>query len=157
MVNYYLVVHLGHHDATVVINVPKDSDLWEMIYSQWLELARMLGISEENSHKICSVNNKWPLEMLLKCKKTEGKNAIANMLVEDLNPFGRRQEPKYVTNNNEVFKEKFLNDDYNIRDEIVNTLQRFVWINGPVGMADPNQEIPYEHLFITVDKREKMS
>ena len=94
MANYYLVVHLGHHDATIVSNVPKVSDLWEiaeMINLQWLELARMLGISEENSHKICSVINKLPLEMLLKCKITEGKNATANMLVEDLNAFGRRQ------------------------------------------------------------------
>ncbi|XP_046850909.1 uncharacterized protein LOC124444359 [Xenia sp. Carnegie-2017] len=178
----------GSHDATVVINVPEDSDLWEiaeMIYPQWLELAKMLGIPEKNLHKICSVNNKLPLEMLLKCKKTKGKNATANMLVENLNAFGRRQdkcektdqgcsrqledenkntnmdsqthttEPENVTTNNEVFKEKFLNDDYNIRDEIVNTLQRLVRINGPAGIAVPNQEIPYEHLFITVDKKEK--
>ena len=31
------------------------------------------------------------MEMLLKCNITEGKNATANMLVEDLNAFGRRQ------------------------------------------------------------------
>ncbi|XP_046858456.1 uncharacterized protein LOC124451895 [Xenia sp. Carnegie-2017] len=132
-------------------------EISEIIYPIWLELARMLGIPEENLHHICSVINKLPMEMLLKCKITDGKNATANMLVEHLNAFGRRQEPEYVTNNNEVFKEKLLNDDYNIRDEIVNILQRFKWINGPVGTADPNQEIPYEHLFITVDKREKMS
>ena len=52
MVNYYLVVHLGNHDATVVRDVPKVSDLWEIaeiINLQWPELARMLSISEENS------------------------------------------------------------------------------------------------------------
>ncbi|XP_046858436.1 uncharacterized protein LOC124451889 isoform X4 [Xenia sp. Carnegie-2017] len=177
----------GSHDATVVINVSENSDLWEIaeiLYPQWPELGRILGIPEENIHKICSVIDKLPLEMLLKYKKTKGKNATANMLFEDLNAFGRRQdecertdqgcprqlkdekkstnmdsqthttEPEYVTNN-KVFKEMFLNDDYNIRDEILNTLQRFIWINGPVGIAVPNQEIPYEHLFITVDKDEK--
>ncbi|XP_046851638.1 interferon-induced very large GTPase 1-like isoform X2 [Xenia sp. Carnegie-2017] len=179
----------GHPDATVVSNVPEDSDLWEIaekIYPQWLELARMLDIPEENLQKICSVNNKLPLEMLLKCKITERKNATANMLVKNLNAFGHRQdecerthqgfprqledknkntnmdsqthttEPENVTDTNEVFKEKFLNDDYNIRDEIVNTLQSFVRINGAVRISVPNQEIPYEHLFITVDKQEKM-
>ncbi|XP_046858457.1 uncharacterized protein LOC124451896 [Xenia sp. Carnegie-2017] len=85
----------GHHDATVVSDVPKDSDLWEIaeiIYPQWLELGRILGIPEENIHKICSLIDKLPLEMLLKYKKTKGKNATANMLVEDLNAFGRRKD-----------------------------------------------------------------
>ena len=94
MVDYYLVVHLGHHDATVARNVPKDIDLWEIaeiIYPIWLELARKLSIPEENIHKICSVIHKLPMERLLKCKKTEGENATANILVEDLNAFGHRQ------------------------------------------------------------------
>ncbi|XP_046858433.1 uncharacterized protein LOC124451889 isoform X1 [Xenia sp. Carnegie-2017] len=85
----------GNHDATVMSDVPENSDLWEiseMIYPQWPELARMLGIPEKNLHNICSVNNKLPMEMLLKWKKTEGKNATVNMLFEDLNAFGRRQD-----------------------------------------------------------------
>ncbi|XP_046858437.1 uncharacterized protein LOC124451889 isoform X5 [Xenia sp. Carnegie-2017] len=85
----------GSHDATVVINVSENSDLWEIaeiLYPQWPELGRILGIPEENIHKICSVIDKLPLEMLLKYKKTKGKNATANMLFEDLNAFGRRQD-----------------------------------------------------------------
>ncbi|XP_046844782.1 uncharacterized protein LOC124438649 isoform X2 [Xenia sp. Carnegie-2017] len=59
--------------------------------------------------------------------------------------------------NDDEWVKNYLDDDYNIRDEIHNKLKEVSWFGGSLGIVNKykNKELPYEHLYVTVDNKEK--
>ncbi|XP_046845159.1 uncharacterized protein LOC124439006 isoform X1 [Xenia sp. Carnegie-2017] len=126
------------------------------------------------------------LALLAKCVKTkrvtqEQAQQIAETLYFKANDFEpvyeaiKYEGPGYVDNSKNgdnadensseeevVFpewKKCFLDDDYNIRDEVHNKLKEILWITGAYGIVhkDKNKKMPYEHLYVTVDNKENKS
>ncbi|XP_046845874.1 uncharacterized protein LOC124439634 isoform X2 [Xenia sp. Carnegie-2017] len=49
------------------------------------------------------------------------------------------------------FKDMFLDDKFNIREDVQQKLKSLRWMRGRYGAVGPNEIIPYLHIFVTVD------
>ncbi|XP_046845397.1 uncharacterized protein LOC124439214 [Xenia sp. Carnegie-2017] len=58
---------------------------------------------------------------------------------------------KEMANIEDIFEKKFLDKDYNIKDEVHDLLERLPWICGDYEPIGENWAIPYSHMLITVD------
>ncbi|XP_046844986.1 uncharacterized protein LOC124438814 [Xenia sp. Carnegie-2017] len=76
--------------------------------------------------------------------------------IEDDNEQTKSSCTKWV-NNVEVFKDRFLDEEYNLRDDIHDILKNLPWVCEAYGLLGPNENMPYEHLYVTVDNVERKS
>ncbi|XP_046845166.1 uncharacterized protein LOC124439016 isoform X2 [Xenia sp. Carnegie-2017] len=127
------VVERVLHAKSVPVDVPRR--LYEIL-GKYMEAH---DITEKRNETFLTENNYTTFEKTID---------MEDYVYEDID-----EEPEYSSNNTEVFKDKFLDEDYNIRDDIHDILKNFSWICGAYGIVSPNKNFAFEHLYITVDNQ----
>ncbi|XP_046847971.1 uncharacterized protein LOC124441537 [Xenia sp. Carnegie-2017] len=57
----------------------------------------------------------------------------------------------FNSDDDHLFEKMFLDDEYDIKEDVHIKLKSLLWMRGIYGKVGPNEKLPYFHLFITVD------
>ncbi|XP_046844743.1 uncharacterized protein LOC124438609 [Xenia sp. Carnegie-2017] len=162
-----------HKDARKTIGVPKDDlvhEIGKKVSTQWKELERNLVIPGDKldiiNHDEYELEEK-AIQVLQHWKRNTEKNSTVKTLFRVLSNFCFGDASEYLqdclpcvisSNNEEVFKNMFLDEDYNVRDDIHDTFKCVFGIHGAYGIVnkDKNKNMPFEHLYVTVHGQERI-
>ncbi|XP_046845395.1 uncharacterized protein LOC124439211 isoform X2 [Xenia sp. Carnegie-2017] len=162
-----------HKDGTKTIGVTKDDlvhEIGKKLSTQWKELGRNLVIPGDRldiiNHDEYEVEEK-AIQVFQHWKRNTGKNStvktlfrvLSNFCFGDASEYLREGLPCVISSNyEEVFRDMFLDEDYNIRDDIHDIFKLVFGIHGAYGIVnkDKNKNMPFEHLYVTVHEQERI-